>query len=178
MTNEVFGRPIKGDINHYTGALPEQEDPAKFIEALDKLLAHPKVSKVRWTQYTPYFNDGEACEFSSHGAQISLVGAERVADEEGYEDSEGRWYDEGDEIFYDTYSLYTYETDENGIVQRNSGKVYKVKGIETEDVAVALAEFEIHLNSKHYVWLNETFGDPAEVTATAEGFEVEFYEHE
>lgn len=174
MTNQVFGRPIKGDITRYSGALPEQADPAKLIEALDKLLAHPKVSKVRWTQYTPYFNDGEACEFSTHGAEVSLAGAE-VADEE-FENAEGRWFNEGDEAFYGTYDLYTYEADENA--PRGSKRVYKINGIETEDVSIALTEFESALNKSHYVWLNETFGDPAEVTATKEGFEVEFYEHE
>lgn len=25
---------------------------------------YPKLTGFRWTQYTPYFNDGEACEFS------------------------------------------------------------------------------------------------------------------
>jgi hypothetical protein len=172
--NEVFGRPIKGDINHYTGSLPTQADPKLLIDALDTLLAHPKVTKVRWTQYTPYFNDGEACEFSTHGAEVSLG---IISDEEG-ETDEGRWYDEGTEIFLGTYDLYTYKTDEQGLVGYDTSKVYLVNGIETEDVAVALATFEAALNSSHYVWLNETFGDPAEITATSEGFEVEHYEHE
>lgn len=28
--------------------------------------AHPTVTKVRWTQYTPYFNDGDECVFTVH----------------------------------------------------------------------------------------------------------------
>lgn len=28
--------------------------------------ANPQVEGVTWTQYTPYFNDGDACEFSVH----------------------------------------------------------------------------------------------------------------
>ncbi|QGH76425.1 hypothetical protein SEA_DAUBENSKI_129 [Streptomyces phage Daubenski] len=176
MTNEVFGRPIKGDINHYTGALPEQENPEKFIEALDKLLDHPMVSKVRWTQYTPYFNDGEACEFSSHGAEVSLVGLE--AGEEGLETDEGKWYDEGDEVFLGEYDMYTYKYGDDGRIDYDAGRQYVVGGVDTTDVATALAEFEGALNAHHYVWLNETFGDPAEVTATKDGFEVEHYEHD
>ncbi len=27
---------------------------------------HPKLESFGWTQYTPYFNDGEACEFSTY----------------------------------------------------------------------------------------------------------------
>jgi len=28
--------------------------------------AHPVLTKFRWTQCTPYFNDGDACTFSAH----------------------------------------------------------------------------------------------------------------
>lgn len=41
------------------------------------LREHPGVESLRWTQYTPYFNDGEACIFSvqtvcliPHGADL------------------------------------------------------------------------------------------------------------
>lgn len=173
MSKEVFGRPVKGDINHYTGQLPTQADPAEFMAALDELLAHPKVTKVRWSQYTPYFNDGEACEFGVNTAEVSLG---VIANEEG-ETEEGRWYDEGEERFYGEYDLYTYEYNEDGRPNWDS-KVYKVDGIDTKDVKEALVKFEAELTGKHYVWLNENFGDPAEVTATPDGFEVEHYEHE
>jgi hypothetical protein len=28
--------------------------------------AHPEIEKIAWTQYTPYFNDGESCIFNVH----------------------------------------------------------------------------------------------------------------
>lgn len=28
--------------------------------------SHPKLKEFSWTQYTPYFNDGEPCTFSAH----------------------------------------------------------------------------------------------------------------
>ena len=28
--------------------------------------AYPKVNAIYWTQYTPYFNDGDTCEFGIH----------------------------------------------------------------------------------------------------------------
>ena len=36
---------------------------------------HPEIKAFKWTQYTPYFNDGETCVFSSnHGyAGVQLV---------------------------------------------------------------------------------------------------------
>lgn len=34
--------------------------------------AYPSVRAVRWTQYTPHFNDGEACVFSVNEAQLAF----------------------------------------------------------------------------------------------------------
>jgi hypothetical protein len=42
-----------------------------FKELFDK---HPKLKAVRWKQYTPYFNDGEPCEFSVHDPYILFEG--------------------------------------------------------------------------------------------------------
>jgi hypothetical protein len=42
------------------------------------------VSKIFWTQYTPYFNDGESCEFSVHEIYLSFIG-----DDENDDDDEG-----------------------------------------------------------------------------------------
>jgi hypothetical protein len=32
----------------------------------------PEIESVHWVQYTPYFNDGEACEFSAHSPCFQL----------------------------------------------------------------------------------------------------------
>jgi hypothetical protein len=41
------------------------------------------VECVFWTQYTPYFNDGEACEFSVHDLFIRLKNDDDACDYEG-----------------------------------------------------------------------------------------------
>jgi len=43
-----------------------------------------EIQQVHWTQYTPYFNDGEACEFGVNEINFLLVGDE---DFEPYESS-------------------------------------------------------------------------------------------
>lgn len=53
--------------------------------AKDVFAAHPQVKRLSWTQYTPYFNDGEPCEFDVH--DVYANGAE-VVDERWDEDSE------------------------------------------------------------------------------------------
>src|SRR5688500_16423470 len=57
--------------------------------------ANPSVDAVRWTQYTPHFNDGDVCEFGRNGFLVS--GTFDVEDAPEEEDDEGN--------FYDVYSL-------------------------------------------------------------------------
>lgn len=45
------------------------------------------VEYIHWHQYTPYFNDGEACEFSVHEAFLTLK--QDVEDEDFEDDGEG-----------------------------------------------------------------------------------------
>jgi hypothetical protein len=55
-------------------------------------VAHPEIRAVGWTQYTPYFNDGEACVFS--------VGELRVSTRsEDFSKVSSFWDDEDDEDY-------------------------------------------------------------------------------
>lgn len=42
-----------------------REAGAKALEeaASEVFAAHKEINRIEWTQYTPYFNDGEPCEF-------------------------------------------------------------------------------------------------------------------
>lgn len=62
-----------------------QEKSTGFVELACKQFfdACPEVEAVTWTQYTPYFNDGETCEFSVHDKYFILVGDEDPDDYEG-----------------------------------------------------------------------------------------------
>lgn len=48
---------------------------------------HPEIEAIRWEQYTPYFNDGDPCEFSVGEIHYKLAsGDEEAGDEEdGFE---------------------------------------------------------------------------------------------
>lgn len=160
ITDTGFGgRPISGDISHYTEGMKEQDDPQVFLDALDKLLAVPGVESVRWQQYTPYFNDGEACVFRIYDAYVRIAG-----------DTD---QDAGD--YGDGYRSNWELSDGYGATRRFK----EIGGFSTEPIAEALGEFTNVLESgRHYVVLEKKFGDPAQVTATAAGFEVEYYEHD
>lgn len=50
---------------------------ASFVEFF---AAHPEVAAIRWRQYTPYFNDGEACYFSVCEPEIKLTTSDETID--------------------------------------------------------------------------------------------------
>lgn len=89
-----FEKTKKGKRKMYEGLkdLKKQLDAAKteiqkkgresFGAAFGELFEkHPTLKCVRWSQYTPWFNDGEACEFSVHGW-------EAVQHDDGVDDGE------------------------------------------------------------------------------------------
>lgn len=164
MSDEFGGRVINGEVTRYSEQKP-QDDPQVFLDALDVLLATPGVEAVRWNQYTPYFNDGEVCVFHIYGALVRIAG-------DGEQEGE---YGNG---FRSTYDLYDYDLSAGGSYETR--RVFNpIAGFDSRVIHEAIIEFEGVLeNGRHYVVLNTKFGDPAEVTATPEGFNVEFHDHE
>jgi hypothetical protein len=52
-----------------------EESKAWFSEQSKALFAkHPKMQSFSWRQYTPYFNDGDECEFSAHTDDPNING--------------------------------------------------------------------------------------------------------
>lgn len=193
MTNTLLGRPINGDISHYGSNPGEQRPIEELLEKLDAVFAFPEVDAIRWPQFTPYFNDGDACEFSVHDPLLRLVDGDEDAgyNGDGFIDTSGE-YPPG---YWDTHAEYEYDyvprTDGWGhkYVARPlpEGKVeaswkdrrFYVNGVEREDIKEAFESFSGALQSGAYeLKLREVFGDPAEVTATREGFNVEHYDHD
>lgn len=143
-----------------------------------------KIGCFRWSQYTPYFNDGEPCEFSKHDVWIFTPEDAK---------NEDLRYEEGSEQFYSGYGendklskiLYRskerdyvtsgtwigkerlerdYESFENPNFDPEWGDAYTAVhdlcNLIDEDTALAL------------------FGDHVEVVVTANGVEVDDYDHD
>lgn len=47
------------------------------------MLENPNIEAVRWAQYTPYFNDGDTCEFGVGELYFKLVGGDPEAGDDG-----------------------------------------------------------------------------------------------
>lgn len=165
MTDNTFlGRKITGDVSHrYVRRIVEQHDPQEFLDAIDAALSVPGVEAVRWEQYTPYFNDGDPCYFSTRELRAQIEGLE------------GEDTDYGDG-FYCGYELSdwgpgaTYD-------ERMANAIYEVDGVNTEAAYRALSDIGSIIDH-HQSILQQKFGDPALITATKDGFDVDFYEHD
>lgn len=166
MSDDVFGRPVRGEITPTKRAVP-QDDPADLITKLDAVLAYDGVQNVRWEGYTPYFNDGEPCVYSVGDVSVKFNGVDSGGDyEDGYFNG---W----------VISHYIARGEDSYTLSLDTVKTALGAGVIAEDFAKDFGEFTRALASgRHDEFLKRSFGDHARVTATREGFDVEFYEHD
>ncbi len=162
----VMGRPVTGNIipgpTRY-----EQWAGEGFLTLLDDILNQPGVTAVRWTQYTPYFADGDPCIFSV-GSMEALRGEAPVKrDEDNYDEDIYAAAEEQDERYVSTYGLYEYTAGGNRVCANEADQAL-LNALEAAEEDLA-----------HYEdFLLESFGDHAQITATTEGFDVASYEHD
>lgn len=155
----VFGRPVTGKITRGSER-PDQADPQLLLDELDKVLARPDVAGFRWQQYTQYWNDGEPTEFEVHEYGLAVLPT---------------WSE--DYLTLEDELPGTYST--NAGVSWRDRYDYIVDGHDTRELSDSLDGLVAALTSgAHYTFLLKAFGDHAEVTATAEGFNVSFYDHD
>ena len=119
-------------------------------EALDDTLKLG-ISKIRWRQYTPYFNDGEACIFSVHEPVFYIdngnVPLFFCLDED---DEDGAWY-------YLSYSN----------LEKHDPKYLKT----IEKLNVFFSDLD------NFYFLN-CFDDHAQITYDGKEFEVDDHNHD
>lgn len=150
--DKVFSTPeYDALLTHVENAKKEVQAKARTaVGALFKAFfaANEGITAIRWTQYTPYFNDGEPCEFSTNepyactkkGAKFSQI-----------DDDEDVHEEEDDDLFQDAYDLRDGPTKE---ALRSIGRAFD------NDIFLA------------------AFGDHAQIIATREGFHVTEYSHD
>lgn len=113
---------------------------------------NPKVHAIVWTQYTPYFNDGETCYFRvGEMYPMTKENYDRYLEEDGYPEE---------------YSIIDW----NGKPEENSG-LSEIEATKVSEIIKILSKIpdEVYMGM---------FGDHCKITATREGFQVDEYEHE
>lgn len=159
--------------------------------------AHPQVERIVWTQYTPYFNDGDTCEFSVNepvflGTAPTDSGEAAELLEEDEDDSEAEEEGGGLDVLEQIRRQTEGYTDYNTVVserpstwgrgyptEKEYAKVPPSRKLTKEDEALqkdasALESLVTGLDET----MKDIFGDHVKVTARKGGFEVSEYEHE
>jgi len=127
-----------------------------FKEFFEK---HPEVKFVTWTQFTPYFNDGEPCVFSMYGPEFCLDDRINIQD---FIDS-----DQDFDVYLDNL------TDELS-VEGQEFEYYYPSSYKLENDLDAFGQF---LGSMEGIFYN-VFGDNQRVVITPEKIEImEYNEH-
>jgi len=122
--------------------------------------AFPVVRAIQWTQYTPYFNDGDPCYFSVNEARIAL----NEDFMESLQASEKQCLYE----CRDDFMEFSYRLDDHP--DSPTAKVLK-------KIKKALGEFQGVLNDLSEA-MEEAFGDHQQITITRDGVESEEYSHD
>lgn len=130
-----------------------------FIPFLEK---YPEIKRLSWTQYTPYFNDGEPCVFS-------------VGDLFGFLDIEDECDYEGSLPIYDWYFNEEKDYQKKFMDQMREmfGSVEKVKELSNDFKSLQKAFNKIPEDI-----MEQIFGDHAKIIVTKDGLDVEEYDHD
>jgi hypothetical protein len=124
---------------------------------------NPAVTAVIWTQYTPYFNDGDTCTFSVNDVYFTNADGDDMDDIASYGEYEG----ENEAVWSESSWGFKYEkerrpeTDFSGVDFNSISEMSSM--IQSGDMeSVMLAMFDDHVR----------------VIATRDGFDVEEYSHD
>lgn len=130
---------------------------------------NPGITGVVWTQYTPYFNDGDACVFSVNSptftnAPVDELNEIRWGEYEG--ETEGVWASENVAYMLDNSSKY-YEQERELILASGGVDVESCKLFEQAICSGAMESVMLAM-----------FGDHSKIIATRDGFDVDEYDHD
>lgn len=131
-----------------------EEQAKEFFKDASKDLfeKHPNLEEFSWSQYTPYFNDGEECTFSANTEYIKITMSANAASTTDDEDD--------DDSDFDSYDVKGKRRSE--YTEREAAGV---------DALALLAIFE----EDDY---KAMFGDHVEVTVSRRGVGTDEYSHD
>lgn len=138
-----------------------------FDEFFEK---QPKVHAIGWTQYTPYWNDGEECSFRVN--EIKLFLSEDSAEEDDDD------YFEGDQDLVRDRAYYAKNGDQEELDKIDT-KIAAFGGIEAYKAAVKDFGVVVKiLGAIEDEYMEMLYGDHVTVRYTRKGVKVEEYDHE
>jgi len=181
-----------------------------FVEAACNQLFEvcPEIDSVFWMQYTPYFNDGDVCEFSVHEPQFTLVDDEEPDFYEGsylyvesdldiaqkhleealsYAADPGSWVEAFKTDYLNRYGRDYYTQNPRPVysiqsaqedVDRIRAFLDKYTAQDVERINAAYSSLANEIRMVDEDIMRAIYGDHVKVTITRDGTEIESYEHD
>lgn len=182
-----LGIPISGHIMRSTRTNVAQKSKEELGAVLTPLLAHPMISAVRWHQYTPYFNDGDPCEFGVSRPQTRFATFDPASTDDT--DLNGNpWGEDNEEGFEEVeswgYMSTALATVVGGSTERYDPNTRRYVPKDTfpgtnPELKPLIEAFSDAINRGAFEdVLLEAFGDHAVVTVSRDGITVDEYSHD
>ncbi len=150
---------------------------AALQEAFQEFFAkHPEASAIVWTQYTPYFNDGDACIFRLGGLELKVNVEAMAEDVQKLLDNHSEEYGHEEDCAANLLSHFpvSEKSKWNTVTKANAHRDLTAS---EQSLADDFDSLKSSLGSVEQV-LEVVLGDHCLVTATPDGFEVTEYDHE
>lgn len=143
-------------------------------KAFDQLFReYPEIKAITWTQYTPYFNDGDPCVFHPNDIYVGFQGKDLTQERiHNSDNDEAGVYDElADDVDVDEDDCIYFYYPSTGRYAAKYGYTWTERQLEA---LMASQRIETTLNKLVGI-LEVIYGDHARVTITPEGANVEEY---
>lgn len=127
----------------------------------------PQLKAIVWVQYTPYFNDGEECYFSVGEPTFTNADGEDLDDVTHYGEYDG-----------DNESVWALETFVLSSTSTYSEEEREKAALTPEQVKAAQDFASVIQSNEFEDVMLAMFGDHVKVVATADGFQVDDYDHD
>ncbi len=121
---------------------------------------YPTLESFGWTQYTPYFNDGDTCVFS--------VNTDYITVNDDYVD-ESNWSQKTKVISWGTWNNNTRKYE--GRVEEDNPEYDSILSEASNEITNFLGQFD----NDFYL---SKFGDHAQITITKSGVNISDYDHD
>lgn len=147
----------------------QTEAQAMFKDTMKEFFdKNPGITALKWTQYTPYFNDGDACEFRVNEVYFTNASPEELENVNNYGEYEG----EDETVWVVSNMKYALTSKYHA---EDAAKILAAGGVDEDscnliDKMISSSEMEDIMQ--------EMFGDHVQVTATRDGFDLNDYEHD
>lgn len=148
----------------------KQEMEKLFTQiSADLFIQYPDLASFSWTQYTPYFNDGDECKFSANHEMLDIRFHNIDLNLEDYSYSLKSAYDKiKEEQSGAPLNKYVIE-----YLKKYSAEIEKVRPL--MPILEKVYDFMSNFEDED---LKELFGDHCLVTVTKEGTSTQEYSHD